>query len=344
MERGYCWFRRGTPALGIVLLAITAQSADVPPPPKGREKVSVTFTLLATPRQAATFPIASMGPIDLAIGEAMVRSGTVEPFAFGGNPDDCSAGLSIEPVEAMLERYPIAWAADVRLDEVTTNRLVLSGTWERYTRGADGKAVRAAGARFASIALREEERVLLDLATPSPDGSECMRNFALELTAKVKEDPALAPRQIGYELWLVHEADGGTTTAGRARLTAGHGQEASFAFPRVTLPAADGGAAKGTLNVTVTGRVRGRVRTDGTVVLSLATLRALSYVAPDGASDGGISEGGEKAVDVRPDETVRLDVPDPARGAAKDDPRASRMAHDLAGHSFAIVFRAKPLS
>jgi hypothetical protein len=348
MDRRPSAFWRRVRAWGIVPLAVAAQAAESPGPQGGREKVSVRFNLLATPREGATSPMASMGPIYLGVGEAMVSNGSVQPFAFGaaGDPGGCSVGLAIQSVEQMLAGYPVAWSADVRVDDAAPDRLLLSGRWERFTRGASGKAERAAGASMPRISLREGERVLLDLvAPPSSEGRDCMRNFALELTAEVAEDPALASRQIAYDLWLVHETREGQESAVRSQLTASQGEQVSFAFPRRPLPALAGGGADGqTLQVTFTGKVRGRARTDGTIAISLETMRSLSYVAPDGSNDGGITEAGAKVVEVRPGEAVRVEVPDPGYGVAASDPRASRMAQDLAGHSFAIVCRVRPLS
>jgi len=340
--------RRRVIVWGIVPLAAAVLAEEKPRPLEGGEKVSVTFNLLVTPREAATLPGVSMGPIDLAVGETMVGNGTAHPFAFGaaGDPDGCGAGVGIEPVEVTLARYRMAWTADVKVMEASTDELVLSGGWERFTRGADGRRVRAGGASIPRLSLREGERVLLDLVAPPSSGEPtCMRNFALELTAQVKEDPALANSQIAYDLWLLHETKDGKRTTARTQLTASQGERLSFAFPKEKLPASpSGGEDDQKLEVAFTGKVRGRVRSDGRVAVSLDTHRMLSYVAPDGSNDGGIGEGGEKMVDVRPGEAVRVELPDPARGVARGDPRAPRMARDLAGHSFALVLSARPLS
>jgi hypothetical protein len=337
-------FRRGVLAWGLVPLVVAGHTAEKPHPPGGREKVSVTFNLLATFREGATVPMASMGPIDLAAGEGLV--GAVSPFAFGaeGGSDGCGAGLAIEQVEATLERYPIAWTADVKVEEANTDRIVLSGRWERFAKGAGGRPIRAAGASMPRLSLHENERVLLDLVEPpSSGGSRCMRNFALELTARLTEDPALASRQIAYDLWLLHETKEGTKAAAHTQLTGTQGERVSVSFPAQTLPARAGsGARDRALHVTFTGHVRGRVRSDGTIALALNAMRSLSYVAPDGSTDGGMSEGGEKGVELEPGEAVRLEVPDPIHGAARGEARATRMARDLAGHSFALVCRARP--
>jgi hypothetical protein len=71
--------------------------------------------------------------------------------------------------------------------------------------------------------------------------------------------------------------------------------------------------------------------------------RMLSYVAPDESSDGGISHGGEKRVRVQPGETVRIEMPSPDQDPVHKDPRAPRMAKDLAGHTLALIVTAKSI-
>jgi hypothetical protein len=326
-------------------LAAAALAEEKPRAPEDGEKVSLTFSLLATPREAATRPMVSMGPFDLGAGEGMVGNGSAQPFAFGaaGDPGGCGVGLAIETVEATLARYPVAWAADVRVTEASTDRLVLSGRWERFTRGADGKPARAAGASIPRLSLREGERVLLDLvAPPSSGGPVCMRNFALELTAQVKEDPALASRQIAFDLWLVHDAPNGEKTSRRWAATSRHGEKTGFQFGHEMLQANTAGDGAQQLQVGVTGHVRGRIRKDGSLELALGTERMLSYVSSDGGGgDGGVGESGEKTVRVQPGEVIRVELPGAPRGAGK---REELMTRDLAGHSFALVLRARPVS
>jgi len=200
--------------------------------------------------------------------------------------------------------------------------------------------VTAAGEE-SQVTLGEGDRVLLDfLPTPS---STCMRNAALELTARVKEDPALTARQIAYDLWLVHETNGQKTTE-RAQFTARHGEKASFAFPAQRLAVASSRSAHASgLRVTVSGYLRGRIRPDGTIQLALGTSRGLSYLqagAPEEEGDQA-TESGEKAVNLEPGEAIRVDLPGAPRGV---DQVQHQMAAGLAGHSFALILTAKSVS
>jgi hypothetical protein len=328
----------------LVPIAAAALAEEKPRPLEDGEKVSVTFTVLETSTSGATSRLHTI-PFDLGVGQTAVSDLMHgNPFSFGvaGEPSGCGSRSGFQSAESILAEYPVAWSADARVLEASTDRLVLSASWRRLARGSDGGPIESASEEIPSFSLREGERVLLDFVrTP---GSRCFRNAALEITAQVREDTAFASRQIAYDLWLVHETPGGKKTAARTQLTAGQGERLPFTFPRQKLPALVRVTTDHELQVTITGKVRGRIRSDGSLELSLTTDRMLSYLASDGSDDGGIGEGGEKIVDIRPGETIQVELPDPSQGVARADPRASRMAQDLAGHSFAVVLRARPLS
>lgn len=328
----------------LVPLAGAALAGEKPRPLHPAEKVTVSFSALVTLKNGATTRMLTMQQ-DLAVGQTMVgdaMQGTPFSFGVGGDPSGCGAQVTTQMADSLVAQHPFAWSADLKVLEASTDRLVLSISWKRIERGSDGKPVEAASEEMPSVSLREGERVLLDLARPT--GSSCYRNAALEVTARLKEDPALATRQIGYDLWLVHETKDGKRTTARTQLTAAQGEQSPFAFPRQKLPAlASGGSADEKLQVTMTGRVRGRIRRDGALEVSLSSERMLSYVAADGSNDGGIGDGGEKNVRVQPGEAVRIELPPPDNSPARGDPRAPRMAEDLAGHTFALIITAKAL-
>ncbi len=92
------------------------------------------------------------------------------------------------------------------------------------------------------------------------------------------------------------------------------------------------------LRVDVKGSVRGRLRQDGSVDLSVETERLLSYGPSEGDGEH-VGEGGAKMLHARPGEAIRIDLP----GAPRNTQRPERYARDLAGHSFALILTAKPL-
>jgi hypothetical protein len=154
------------------------------------------------------------------------------------------------------------------------------------------------------------------------------------------EDPALAREQVGYEMWLVHETPGAERRSDYLRLTATHGQEQAFEFPHVRIPAEAGSHETVTeLQIDVSGSVRGRIRPDGSLDLSLESERMLWYVAPDGGGEH-VGDGGEKLLNVQPGEVIRVELPGPSRNTQRPD----RYARDLEGHRFALILRATVVS
>ena len=329
---------RTLPCALVLLAAVVVAQDDVRPP--AREKAHVTLSMLRTASGGATQPMMSMGPLDLAVGDRIPPTVFAAGAAAGGDPQVCDARMTMEPPEAVLGRFSLVWTVTAEVRSIQTDRIVLDVTWERLKRGESGPPL-AGGPPLESITLREGERVLLDFADGTRPDSLCARNFAIELTAGLAEDPALTRRQIAYDVWLVHEAPGGQRKSRHLELTANQGAASAFQFPYQRLPAsaAPNGHGERELQVDVMGTLRGRVRPDGTIDLSLRTNRSLWYVSPDGSGES-VGDGGDKILSVHPQETIRVDLP----GATRNTQQPDRYARDLSGHSFALVLQARPLA
>jgi len=236
----------------LVPLGAAALAEERPRPLEG-EKVSVTFTLLETFTSGGTSPLMTMQQ-DLGVGQTMVgdvMQGT--PFSFGlaGGAAGCSSQLAMQSAESQLAQHPVAWSADAKVLEASTDRLVLGASWKRLARGSDGGPTESASEQIPSFSLGEGDRLLLDFVRAP--GSGCIRNAALEITAQIKEDPVLASSQIGFELWLVQETTDGKKAAARTQLTAGQGERLPFAFPTQKLPALANGGTAGDITRQCTG-------------------------------------------------------------------------------------------
>jgi len=326
------------PCVLLLLAAVVVTPDDLRPP--AQEKAHVTLRMLRTAPGGATQPMMAMGPLDLAVGDR-IPSTVFAAGAAGGDTQGCDARMTMEPPQAVLGRFSLVWTVTAEVRSIQTDRIVLDVTWERLKRGQTGPPPLAGGPTPESITLREGERVLLDFADGTRPDWLCARNFAIELTAGLAEDPGLAGRQIAYDVWLLHETPGGRRESRHLALTANQGGESAFQFPYQRLVAAaapEGKGAEGELQIDVKGTLRGRVRPDGTVDLSLSTSRVLWYVSPDGSGEH-VGDGGEKILSVHPQETIRVDLP----GATRNTQQPDRYARDLSGHSFALVLRARPL-
>jgi len=337
--RTFCWL--------LLPLAGAALAQDDAGAHAGQEKARVTVSMLVTSPKGATRREMQYGPFDLAAGESLhsVTFAVEGRSAVEEASEQCVNQMSMSAPQTVLPDHAFVWRVSVGVLAASTDQIVLGTTWERLTRGDDGQPrTLAGGAEEERLTLKEGDRLLLDYADRAPGGDlRCARNYAVELTAGMAEDTALARRQIGYELWLVHEEPGGNRTSHYAKLTAAQGGETAFQFPHESIPAdpaAVPGASSAELEVDVSGTVRGRIRPDGTLDLSLGTHRQLWYEAADG-SGGVTGDGGDKFLNLEPDETFRVDLP--AAPSIEDPERYARYARDLEGHSFAVILRAKPL-
>jgi hypothetical protein len=325
---------------GLLLpLAGVGMAQDGSAPAWGGERARLTLGLLQTWESKATRRMFALGPIDVAAGDRLPDAQLPEiAFALEREGDDCEGSMTFESAETLLETHALVWTASFEVLSASTDRIELRGRWRRLGKGARGRPEELAADPDARLNLREGDRVLLDFAR-SPD-PRCARSFALELSAELAEDPALAREQVGFEMWLVHESPGAEKRSDYLRLTATQGQELAFQFPHVRVPASVGSHEVATeLHIDVRGTVRGRIRPDGSIDLSLESERTLWYVAPDGAGEH-VGDGGEKLLNVRPGEVLRVELPGPTRNTQ----RPERYARDLAGHSFSLILRARVVS
>lgn len=319
----------------LLTLAVAVSAQDDVGQITAEEKVRVAVKLLRTEHGGATHELLVIGPVDIAIGDGLLPT----TFAARTNVHGCAEELRVGHGHAVPDVEALVWTVNVDVLAASTNRIVLATTWERLRQDETGSPRALAGQSDAKITLAEGDRVLLDFTDETPSG--CARSYALELTAEMAEDPAQAGRQIGHDLWLVHEWPDGERTSQHLHLTTVQGEEADFQFPHERLPALPGprpSDSETELQVDVQGRVRARLRPDDTLDVTLETRRGLWYVSADGSGEH-VGEGGEKFLNVQTGEVVRVNLP----AATGSTQQSERYAHDLAGHSFAVVFRAMPL-
>jgi hypothetical protein len=337
--------------LGLVVLGAALTRGD------GQEdlspqKVHLELRLLATSARFGTMPSGSMSG-DLAVGESQVWSLTV-----GLDPDPrgaaaCRTQVHI-PAPEVLQRDVPDWAAhlwEARLTVRTASleKIELEVAWRRLVRGQDGKPHEAAGDSRA-VTLGEGQRRLLDfVAVPKvPAWESCYSNLALELEARIAEDPALADHRIGYDLWLVDEGPRGPSTNRRWQVTGKQGKAEEFDFETVrrSIPVSGiGGETSARVETHVSGQVRARVTSDGALEVAIVAHRS------DSLEQGHWSIGGfgSKRVRVAPGESMRLELPSPAEAPrtpaepATETEANQRILAGLRERSVSLVLTARPV-
>jgi hypothetical protein len=185
-------------------------------------------------------------------------------------------------------------------------RVTLELRWQRVG-VPEGEAATQPGDR-RTVTLREGELHILDLVHADPGSASLCANVVVRVTAAVAEPSPHTHAWLAYDLWLVHEgADGGRATR-HLELAGEAGRPVSFQFAPLRWSLAGSpadAAAQDSVNLAVSGALRGELRPDGSVDLVLEAVRTLSLRA-DRASGQG-----RKTFTVRPGDTVAIEVPGP---------------------------------
>jgi len=293
-------------AVGLIALAASAQT---PPAPLEHEQVAISLRLQATDPGGAMSTTGS-GDAGLAPGER----GSVYVAVSAGL---CSVMTGRSP-GSLGEFEPDGWVehlwwADVELLDSGLEEIQLRVDWKRLDRAGDDLAISNAGTR--EMTLREGQTHMLDFI-PEPErdrGQVCHENVLVDLTAKVREDPELATESLHYELWFIDESPEGSRTA-RLSTFGKQGEPVDIRFEPLRWRIAEDvfdGEEDAHLVLELSGRLRGRLRRDGSVDVELGVSRWLGVAPENGPRPGGIGDGGRKVFSVALGETVKMVLPDP---------------------------------
>ena len=215
------------------------------------------------------------------------------------------------------------WMFDVRLVSAVTDAVAFELDWRRHRRDADGGTQMIAGDE-RQITLTEDDRHVLDYVAATPGTCPTGRpsdivSMTVEVEASPVDDRDLANEPLAYEIWAVHEDASGARTTRVAKTTARHGKLASADFVPFSWPIT-GTTCEVTLRVAAD--LRGRVRPDGLIDLSVATRTSLGLEGGRPVSDPRllehtlalrrgmmISAAGRKHVTVTPGEAIETVLP-----------------------------------
>jgi len=194
------------------------------------------------------------------------------------------------------------------------------------------------------LILTEDAPHVLDFIEAS-DHSCRTANMVIEVRAVTIESAALARRLLSYNLWLTHHDASGREFTRHEMRTAPQGGRVDFRFQPLgwstgrLMPSLKIDQA---IDEHVSGSIRGRIRSDGALELSLATSRRLIH----GNGSTG-EESGTKTFTARVGEAISIELP-PARGRSvattADGTRTLLDYQELfKGHTTAVVLTVTPL-
>lgn len=151
--------------------------------------------------------------------------------------------------------------------------------------------------------LHEGSRAVIDFLRPSEGEAPGCDGVVVTMWLEFTDPPELAREVLDYDVWLVHRDSSGRETLERSRGRTLQGQEFQYRFPGVEYDQNGRFSPGGGFRADFGGRVRGRVRPDGRVDLSVRAGRTV-FKGKTGSGDGG-----EKQTTIDSGETIELELP-----------------------------------
>jgi hypothetical protein len=229
---------------------------------------------------------------------------------------------------------------DVTVVDARTDRIRLDVINERSDDGNASEQVR-------HLTLNEGEPHLLDVLETTniaTDPSCRIATVTLELSAAIVENDSFANDSLSYEMWLTSRDRNGRELVRHLSQDGRQGEQTSYRFRSLRRRLSDlrsGMTWPIELDQSVSGSIRGRLRADGRVDLSLTTSRDVAWLWSGGPGMGATGDGGAKQFSARLDEPVRIDLP-PTRGRSLAlGPAGERVSLDYAdlfdGYQMSLV-------
>jgi hypothetical protein len=248
----------------------------------------------------------------LALGDGTWQETLV--WAGGSSPDLCTAGtMSPQPgptapaLPPWAGRPLVTWRLAFRLQAFDGQTATIEVRWRRdVEEGASLQPAVGYDGTFTWRASEGDSRVL-DLVRQVPAARPGCDSQAITLEYKAIGPDELREAAIAYDLWLVQRLPSGDTHTRRLQATGRQDDAVLFGFPAVAIDAPGGvGTPVGaTLDVTVQGQIRGRVRRDGRLDIAVDAGR---LVMARGLGPG-LGASGRTHLTVVPGETVELEPP-----------------------------------
>jgi hypothetical protein len=226
------------------------------------------------------------------------ESGTLHVYQTGGS---CAVGLSSEPPR--LPNALVVWTFDARLvshDEDgavvdLVSRRVVNDTSLGFSSLAD---------RYRRLYLFEGQPIPLDYAALDQSQSNDCDGYSISASMYFVYPPEVADARLSYDLWLIYTDARGSQTTQRIESQSGQGRTADFGFSPLWFDTAGQLSPTGTIGLSVSGNVRGRLLPDGTVHVNLGAVRLVRD-----RMGSGTAQAGGTSTNIALGETVEVQLP-----------------------------------
>lgn len=299
-------------ATAVALGAATGSSSGQPAQATWRAPIEArpTITLRVSTTGARAYGKGIPGGMEIARGEYegfVLTPGFPEPGSL------CLNSLQMSVGRENLQSGLVSWLVETRLLNIVRDEATVDLRWTRRVNQA-GLTPSEPFTAEQRLVLRNGSHGVLDLLHATAPASDGCGSLALGYDFRFEGARGLEDAAIGYDIWLVHNDPAGAPRVDRVSASARQDDEATYYFAPMHYRR-DGTRAESdpAVRVTVSGTVRGRVRTDGDIDLTIDAGRG--YYALDADSSGNASSWnhGRTLLTVKPGETVEtvIDPPSP---------------------------------
>jgi hypothetical protein len=271
------------------------------------------------------------GPGASARGSLALENGTTDGAVLSVVPGTCEIGWG-NTGGAGADWGGTGWTVEGRLIALRGDAATIDLRWRRNFGVLQSDDTPAEWQD--TVTLREDEKMPFDMVRAPTDSSSPCQWYVAQVGVQLLDPPEVAGAALRYEMWLVHHDKNGRESTDRLQLAGDQAAVVKYTFKPLRI--SRGGslveaADEASSDVTVSGGVRGRARTDGLIDLTVETWRSIRY--PVGIS----GRGGTKQLTVRPNETVEVGLP-PEYGVFKFPETGEVVDLDklFAGHATAI--------
>jgi hypothetical protein len=199
------------------------------------------------------------------------------------------------------------WQVEARLVELRGDTATIDVRWHRQV-VPTGFVPDTPLALERRLVMQDGDRIDLDAVRSSESMEQGCDMIAMDIAFDLRGPDHLADAAISYDIWLVQSEPDGEIATERFESTGKQDEQVSYFFkPRrynTDGSRASDAADRDTVVTTgLSGAVRGRLRGDGLIDLSIDETRFV------GARHGGKSANGRKRLAVQQGETVEFEVP-----------------------------------